>query len=206
MAPLIGAIILAAGRSGRMGRCKALLEIGGKTAVEQIQGNLAEAGIKTQVVITGHHAAEIELAIPSGFCVFNADYAAGGMISSVKSGVRSVRDQCDAMLVALVDHPLVAAETARRLIAAWILEPNKIVRPRYDSRMGHPVVIPATLADSILELPREATLKTWMAQRADQVKVVDVDDEGILIDLDTPADYEKAKRWREGLKGVKLQM
>jgi CTP:molybdopterin cytidylyltransferase MocA len=192
-------MILAAGRSGRMGQCKALLDIGGKTAVERIQEKLDEAGIHRQLVVTGHHAAEIESANPRSICIFNSDYDTGGMISSVKAGASALLGKCDGLLIALVDHPFVLAETMRYLIDAWILEPNKIVRPRYHERTGHPVVIPIAMADSILNLSSEATLKSWMMERMDKIRIVDVNDEGILVDLDTPVDYEKALRRCESL-------
>jgi molybdenum cofactor cytidylyltransferase len=190
--PSIAAMILAAGCSSRMGRCKAILDVGGESAIQHIRGNFRAAGIVEQVIVTGYEAGVIERAVPSAMCVRNSNYAEGGMISSIKVGVATLRGHCDAMLVALVDHPFVASETIRQMVQQWILHPNKIIRPRYDERMGHPVLIPARCADSILALPPEATLKTWMQEHVSDVLIVDVEDPGILMDLDTPADYQEA--------------
>jgi molybdenum cofactor cytidylyltransferase len=198
--PSIAAVILAAGRSGRMGRCKALLDIGGQSALERICGNLRAAGIEKQIIVAGHHHREIHAAMPLGEYVYNADYADGGMISSVKVGIAAIKDNCHSMMIALVDHPFVDVRTIEQIIHASIFHPNKIVRPRYDEKTGHPVLIPSVFADSILSLPGNATLKTWMMQREKEIHVVDVDDAGIRIDLDTPEDYEKAKKRRESLK------
>ncbi|HEY1686969.1 MAG TPA: nucleotidyltransferase family protein [Tepidisphaeraceae bacterium] len=198
--PSIAAVILAAGRSGRMGRCKALLDIGGQSALERICGNLRAAGIERQIIVTGHHHREIHAAMPQGEYVYNTDYADGGMISSVKVGVAAINDKCHSMMIALVDHPFVDVRTIAQIIQASIFHPNKIVRPRYDGKMGHPVLIPGAYADSIHSMPGNATLKTWMMEREQNIHIVDVDDAGIRIDLDTQEDYEKAKKRCESLK------
>ncbi|HWB55062.1 MAG TPA: nucleotidyltransferase family protein [Tepidisphaeraceae bacterium] len=187
----IAAVVLAAGRSARMGRCKALLNIGGKPMIRHILDSLAQADIDQRMVITGHDADLVRSAIGDAKVAHNPGYA-NGMISSVKVGVAAMRDNCDAMFIVLGDHPLIQVDTFRQLIERWTAHSDEIIQPRYDGKPGHPVIIPVAYADSILALPPNATLKTWIQTKADRIQFVDVDDPGIRMDVDTAEDYQRA--------------
>lgn len=202
--PPIAAIILAAGMSARMGKCKSLLDIGGKSVIQHVLDNLDAPGISRRVIVTGHFMELICSAVRGETCIHNAQYAAGGMISSIKIGLAAVAEKCDGVLIVLGDHPLVGTGTFEQIVGQGILHPNKIIQPRYDGKSGHPVLIPGAGIESILALPAEATLKTWMRDRAEQILALEVNDPGILMDVDTPEDYQRAVAMFESARAATL--
>jgi CTP:molybdopterin cytidylyltransferase MocA len=194
----IGAVVVAAGLSSRMGQFKPLMVLDDRPLLAHAIGNLQAVGeLRPFVVVSGHRGDEVRDLVdddPWVNVVHNGDYAAGGMLSSVQAGVRAVAGKCDAFLVALGDHPLVRPETVALLLgAAWVTGAG-VVKPVYRGRGGHPVLIDSRLADAILGLPPEATLKTFMQSVSGRTAELVVDDPGVVMDVDTPEDYRAAEQ------------
>lgn len=186
----IGAIVLAAGKSSRMGQCKSLLEIAGRPMIQHVLDAISQAGITNILVVTGHQPDKIRSAVGArAVCVHNPEFARGGMISSIKAGIAALPCQSSAFLIALGDHPLVRAETIRQMIDQ--LPDSGILQPIHRGRGGHPVLISADQSQQILQLPSSATLKTWMAENQSRIVELETDDPGILIDVDTPREYHR---------------
>jgi molybdenum cofactor cytidylyltransferase len=204
--PTIGAVVLAAGQSLRMGAnvVKATLPFGGKPLLRRVvEGIQCLPEVRVTCVVTGHERAKILHALQNlnVLHVHNPDYATGEMLSSIKTGLGCVRGRADAVLLALGDQPAVRPDTIRAIIRAW-LEADasnrpRIILPSYEGQHGHPILLDSRGIDEILALAGpDATLKTYTAARADQTIDLPVDDPAILEDIDTPADYEQAlKRW-----------
>src|SRR5205814_631099 len=117
------------------------------------------------------------------------------MLSSVQAGVRAIAVAgagCDAFLIAPVDQPLVLPETLRMLSAAWDESRKLIVLPRYRGRRGHPVLVSVVGAGEILALEPSETLKTFVKRHRVRTLEIDVDDEGVVGDIDTPQQYQAA--------------
>jgi molybdenum cofactor cytidylyltransferase len=186
--------------SRRMGRPKMLLPFGEKPLLARVVENLLSvSGISPIVVVTGHNAQEIREAVREYTVniAHNPDYAAGGMLSSVQTGVRALPADCGAFLLALGDQPGVRPETLLALLAAWRETDAPIVRPVYDGKHGHPVLFAARCEPEILALPADATLKDAVIRHAADIWEVAVTDPAILDDIDTPEDYERAlQRWQ----------
>src|ERR1700720_3324918 len=115
---MIAAIVLAAGKSERMGRPKALLPFRGSTFLESILNAIARSSIQHTVVVVGHHRVEIEAQIASPRTVFNPDYEQG-MITSFQAGIRALPSDASGAVLFLVDHPLVEPSTIDLLIAGF---------------------------------------------------------------------------------------
>lgn len=178
-------LILAAGESSRMGRDKALLPYAGTTFVEHLV-RLFLTRVSPVVVVIGHHAGEIQAAVPSlpGVqVVFNPKYQAG-QLSSLQTGLGSIRT--DRVLFTLVDHPAVAPGTLDSLLAH---SRAPLVIPRYQNRRGHPILLAGALIGEILALPPEATAKQVVHSHLSEAILLDLEDPGILRDIDTPEDY-----------------
>jgi CTP:molybdopterin cytidylyltransferase MocA len=111
------------------------------------------------------------------------------MRSSVQTGVAAIGDRCDAFFLMLLDQPLIRPQTLQRLSAHWPLRSPPIVMPSYQSKHGHPLLISAACAPDILALRDSATLHDFVNQHRISIEVLDVDDSGVVTDLDTPADY-----------------
>jgi CTP:molybdopterin cytidylyltransferase MocA len=196
MAPImIVGIILAAGASSRMGRPKALLPIGGDTFVTRVCRTILEAGIDDLVVVAGaEHEAIAEAvgraALPARI-VENARRDEG-QLSSVLTGLAVAdRPGVDAVLVHLVDAPLVRPETVRAVIAAFLRTRAPVVRPSAGGRHGHPVLFARRVFDDLRRADPAVGAKDVLRAHAAEICDVAVEDEGAWRDFDTPEDLAR---------------
>jgi molybdenum cofactor cytidylyltransferase len=190
---MIAGLILAAGESSRMGADKATLTYRGRTFLEAIVQTLGEADIERIVVVLGHHAEEIQrhVKIESAQVVINPDYKSG-QTSSLQVGLRAlIADDPEAILLCLVDHPAVSAETVRRLVAAFRQSSAVVVIPTYKGRRGHPVLIGRQVFEELLELASHAGADSVVRKYRPATQFVEVEDEGIVMDVDDLESYRR---------------
>jgi molybdenum cofactor cytidylyltransferase len=200
---LISAIVLAAGKSERMGSPKALLPISGRTFLENILDAISHTSIEETVVVVGHHRREIEAAIklpraerkrdsaqPQKL-IFNADYEKG-MITSFQTGIRALSWDTAGAFLFLVDHPLVEPATIEAMIAN--LAPDRIVLPTFEGRRGHPVLFSLEVLEEILALPSSEGANIVVRKNPDRIVEVPVNTPGILVDIDTPEQFERLRK------------
>jgi molybdenum cofactor cytidylyltransferase len=191
--PRIEAILLAAGESRRVGYPKPLLEIGGQTFVEHLSEALLRA-VPRVIIVTGAFAERVRKAIPSDPRITvaeNPDYRRG-QLSSLRVGLKMVSDEADAALVHLVDHPAVTVSTFRAIVAEYARAGKPIVIARYRGKRGHPVIFDRSLFDEIVQASDSEGARVVVNRDPDRVRYLDVDDAGVTLDLDTPADLERA--------------
>ncbi|HLH17075.1 MAG TPA: nucleotidyltransferase family protein [Bryobacteraceae bacterium] len=188
-------LILAAGESRRMGSPKALLEYQGETFLDRLV-RLFSAVCSPVIVVTGAHAAEIQARAgqPCAF-VWNGDYRSG-QTSSLQAGLRAVPAEAEGVLFTLVDHPAVSAESIAALTplpdsrGSMMNGRGPLLRvPRYQGRRGHPVWLSAALIPEFLALPATAAARDVVRAHAEQTAFLDLDDPGIVADIDDPAAY-----------------
>lgn len=184
---MIGAIVLAAGSSSRMGRAKADLPIGpgGRSFVDTITGTLAAAGVSAVKVVVAPG-----LPRPPEHAVVNPDPSAG-MLSSLKCGLGAFQDVLDAVLVWPVDHPLVERDTVVALIAAFQCTGAPVVVPTHHGRRGHPVLFAARLFPELTAADPSQGARAVVHAHDDRVELP-VSDDGVVSDIDTPEDYARA--------------
>jgi molybdenum cofactor cytidylyltransferase len=190
---MIAGLILAAGESSRMGRDKALLTYRGRTFLETIAATLREAGIERVAVVLGHHAEEIQRAVelPGVEVVVNATYRLG-QTSSLQVGLRALAaPDLEAVVLCLVDHPAVSARTVRQLVDSFRVSPAPIVVPTHQGRRGHPVVISRALFPALLSLAPSEGANTVIRRHRAATQFVEVDDSGILLDVDDDEVYRQ---------------
>jgi len=190
---MISAIVLAAGQSRRMGQAKMVMPWGNTTVIGQVVQTLAQAGLHEIVVVTGGNRPEVETALGGlpARAVFNPEYAAGEMLSSLQTGLRLLSSQAQAALVALGDQPQMQAEVAQAVATAYQPGQARIVVPSYRMRRGHPWLLPRSLWEEALALRPPQTLRDLLQAHASDTAYVVVETDSILLDLDTPQDYEK---------------
>ncbi|MBT8341420.1 MAG: nucleotidyltransferase family protein, partial [Desulfatitalea sp.] len=186
----ITTIILAAGRSSRMGRFKPLLPFGDAPVVERVVHLHRAVGVGDVCVVTGHRSEELSAALTPYRvrCVFNPDYHAD-MYASLLAGIRSLPGDCRGFFVHLVDIPLVRPATLRALLAQFSRHPDRIQHPTFADQTGHPPLIPASLAPALLDWTGDGGLKAFWSILPDAISEVPVVAEGILLDIDTQDDY-----------------
>lgn len=193
---MIPAIVLAAGKSTRMGRAKATLPLpGGRTFLTRIVATFQDAGVEDVIVVVGFEADAIVASFDaSGLTarfVANSEYERG-QLSSLVAGI-SVADRpgVAGALVTLVDVPLIRSETVRAVVERYRRTHAAIVRPVRGPMHGHPVLIDRALFDAIRHADAAVGVKPIIRAHASAAGDVDVEDEGAFTDIDTPEDYER---------------
>jgi len=198
IATMIPAIVLAAGKSSRMGRSKAALPLpGGDTFVTRIVRTFAAAAVSDVIVVVGHDAQAVVGSFAgtdlSATFVENPDYEQG-QLSSLLAGLRLVdRPGVVAALVTLVDVPLIGVATVRAVVDRYLATRAPIVRPVRGAEHGHPVLIDRSLFDLLRHADPRRGAKDVVRSHASAAGDVPVDDDGAFADADTPDEYERLR-------------
>ena len=185
----IAALLLAAGRSQRMGeRNKLLCEVDGKALLLHALAAACASRCVQTLLVSGHAAAAVEALAQTQpvSLVRNADYASG-MASSLRCGLRALPRDLDGVVVLLADMPRITAAHLDRLIAAFDASAPAIVAPYSHGRRGNPVLWPRQHFAALLELDGDQGARGLLERHAASVTRVDFDDDAIFIDVDTPA-------------------
>ena len=187
----IAAILLAAGRSERMGAFKPLLSFGEKTVIESCVDYLTAGGVNSVVVVLGHRADDVRQQLHQTSVAFalNPD-PTSEMSDSIRCGVQMVPRDAAAILIAPVDHPAVHASVVTSLVGAWE-NGAPLVIPTHEGRGGHPVLIDARYRDKLEQLPAKHTLRSLFEKHAESVKRLEVPSPYIARDMDTWDDYTR---------------
>lgn len=193
----VSAVVLAAGRSARMGKAKQLLRVGGRAMLARTLENVRASGVNEVVLVLGFSAEGIRRELPpallSGVCVVvNADYESG-MASSLRVGLVAVGSAMNAALIVLADQPFVRPETMRRILEQYRESGAKIVVPFCEGRRGNPVLLDRTVFDEAMALEGDVGCRAIFADHEDEMVRVDVEDAGILADIDSREDYERLR-------------
>jgi putative nucleotidyltransferase with HDIG domain len=187
----LAAIVLAAGYSSRMAEFKPLLPLGGCTALERCIGLFRAAGVAEVIAVLGHRAEELQpMAEHAGArCVRNPHFEQG-MFSSVAAGNRALPGWVEAAFVLPADIPLVRPNTIRRLAAAFVHRRAGIVYPVFEERRGHPPLIARKILAEAAEEGATGPLSDLLVRHESEAIDLPVADQGIHMDMDTPADYD----------------
>jgi molybdenum cofactor cytidylyltransferase len=195
----IAALILAAGQSRRMGaENKLLLEIGGKPMVRHVAERVLASAARPVTIVLGHQPDAVKAALDGldvGF-VQNPDYA-DGLSSSLKTGLSAVPENADGAIVCLGDMPGVSTELVDRLIAGFNpVEGRAILAPTRGGRRGNPVLWARRFFDELMTLSGDTGAKHLIGTYGEFLTEIEAPDDGVLIDLDTPA---ALAAYRDGL-------
>ncbi len=192
---MVPGIVLAAGQSSRMGRPKALLPLGRETFLSRVVGALRQGGVEDVVVVTGGDRDAVAAAVRAWpdppRLVHNSRYEEG-QLSSLIAALQVVdRPGVRAVLVTLVDVPLVSSETVRRVLDAYRRTHAPVVRPVRGTRHGHPVVFDRAIFEALRHADPAQGAQAVVHAHANDIVDVPIDDEGPFLDVDTPEDYER---------------
>jgi molybdenum cofactor cytidylyltransferase len=187
----IAAVILAAGKSSRMGQTKALLKIDGHTFLESILKKLQKAGVNDILIVLGNDAGKIrdKISLPERCILIKNFHPEQGPLSSIHLAIMKLKSDINGFLLILVDHPLVSQTTYELIMNE--ADPQKIVIPVYNNKNGHPVYFGRNFFNDLLNAPLNKGARYVVHKYPEYVQKVDVQDAGILRDIDLPEDYEK---------------
>jgi molybdenum cofactor cytidylyltransferase len=187
----VSAIILAAGLSRRMGAFKPLLRFGPTTVIEACIENIRAGGVENVVVVLGEspQAAKLKrhLRYARVTFAFNPD-PNSEMSASLACGIRALPDDARAIIINPADHAAVPAEVVAQLIAEW-RSGAKLIKPTWNGRGGHPVLVDLSFRGELLSLDPQTGLKGLFDEHTDDVRCVPVTSNFIARDLDTWDDY-----------------
>jgi molybdenum cofactor cytidylyltransferase len=176
-----------------MGQDKALLTYGGRTFLETIISILREADVSRVAAVLGHHAEEVQrgVKLEDMEVVINPEYRRG-QTSSLQAGLRALESaDLEAVVLCLVDHPLISADTVRALVASFRRSGAPVVIPTFQNQRGHPVLIAHALFSALLSLDPGEGANTVIGRHREATQFVEVDDQGILLDVDDAEAYRR---------------
>jgi molybdenum cofactor cytidylyltransferase len=196
---MIGAVVLAAGLSTRMGSPKMLLKWGSTTVIEHVVESLNQAGVDEVIVVAGALFEEIKKLLDKRdvIVVVNPNYGNGEMTDSLQTGLSELSKSTTAAMIVLGDQPFISPKTMRMLIEAFEKSPHNIIMPSINNRRGHPWIIRRILWDEIMELQAPLTMRDFMRSNQEDIHYVLVEDENIVKDMDTPEDYRRMQPKKE---------
>ncbi len=200
---MISGILLAAGESKRMQPAfKPLLKWGRRTVVGECVHQMRNSELADIFVVLGHREAEIRpvLAGTGVQFVVNEDYPKG-MLTSVKTGLAMLGPNTDAVMIALVDQPMIQTALINKLIGAYGDGSKGIVIPTYNGKHGHPIIVSVGFVEEIMQLDEASPegLRAFInAHKGDWLEVP-VETPGVLEDMDTPEDYARLSKPAEPL-------
>lgn len=183
-------LILAAGESSRMGTPKALLDFDGLTCLDLVLRACRRPRCTAPLVVVGAAADRIRAALPAGTAVVDNPGFRHGQTSSLKTGLRSLPPDADGFLLFPVDFPLVRSETVDRILTT----DGAIVIPLHAGRRGHPARFGAATVAEFLALGDDEPAHRVVRRDPDRVVEVPVDDEAVVMRMNTPAEYRDCLR------------
>jgi molybdenum cofactor cytidylyltransferase len=203
----VAAIILAAGKSTRMGEPKQLLRLGERTVLERTLENVRAAGVDEIVLVLGSSAATIQRQLPASTfeglkVVVNQAYGQG-MASSLREGLAALPPHIDAALIVLADQPFIRPETLDQIVDRHRLSNAQIVIPMYKGFRGNPVLLDRSVFADVMALDGDVGCRAIFGGHVEGIVKVEVEDVGILLDIDNKEDYERLQRFGESRQDEK---
>jgi len=189
----ISAIVLAAGKSSRMGiDNKLLLEFNGKAMVSHVIDQLVLSNVHQIIVVLGNEAEQVRKSITQNVeFIDNADYNYG-LSTSLIAGINALPPDCEGVMICLGDMPYITADNYNMLIENY--QEDKIIAPTMDGKVGNPIIFSNSYFEKLLKLSGDKGAKKIMKEYPEHVIEVDVGSTAIFNDIDTPdAYYETLK-------------
>ncbi|MDD6919805.1 MAG: nucleotidyltransferase family protein [Eubacteriales bacterium] len=188
-----GAVIVAAGLSSRMKAFKPALPFGDSTVANHIINKLRKLNISPITVVTGHKSEELKdsICFDDVRYVKNEKYSETQMFDSVLLGVEDIMNMCDRIMIMPMDLPAILEETLRQVLSI----DAALIRTTFQGKPGHPIIISSEFAASLKDYNGENGLKGAMESCGLPITNLDVDDEAVYLDIDTPEEYDRLIEW-----------
>lgn len=184
-----GAVIVAAGTSSYINDFKPMLKIGGTTIIKRIITTLKQVGVDDIVVVTGNKADKLEKHIShmGVICMRNERFLETQMLDSARIGLKYLERECQRIFLIPSDIPLFSEDSLRKLLNSSA----EISSPSYQGKEGHPVLISSAIIPMLLSYDGADGLRGAIEYSNKKIMQVPVDDEGILLHVNTANDYEE---------------
>jgi molybdenum cofactor cytidylyltransferase len=191
---VISAIVLAAGTSSRFGRPKQLLDLGGKPMLQHVLDAAIASPVDEVVVVLGHAAREIATAVPPHRGIrfaLNADYE-HGQSTSLRTGLREVDAEAEAVVVLLGDQPGIRSEAIAAVVEAWEASRSTVLQAAYGGRPAHPTLFARAVWPEVGGTHGDQGARGVLRRHPDWIRLVEVGGSP-PDDIDTQEDYDRIK-------------
>ena len=189
---MIAGILLAAGRSQRMGQPKLLLPWHGVPLVRHVARLALRSGIDELIVVIGYRAAHVSAALADlPLRIVENEHFLEGQSTSLRAGLAAVSATTDAAIVLLADQPLLRPATIDALVRCYQEHAPLAVVPRYQGQRGNPVLFARTLFPALQTISGDQGARAVIHEHQDRVQWLDTADQGVLLDVDTPDMYQQ---------------
>lgn len=187
---MIGIVVLAAGRSTRMGSQKLLLPLGDRPVIGHVVAAALRSTLRPVIVVVGHQAADIKAAIvsPDVRIVGNPLYAQG-LSTSLVAGIAALHEDLAGAIIMLGDQPLVTSDHLDEIAALALATGAPVIAAGYNGRRGNPVYFARSLFPELMASTGDEGGRAVIARHADQVVLAPISDESASLDVDDPSDY-----------------
>jgi CTP:molybdopterin cytidylyltransferase MocA len=171
-----------------MGRPKPLLPLGNRTVIRHCLDTIIAAGLRDILVVVGPEGDEVAETLRGlPVAVVKNESRKSEMVASVRIGLRALEDHTSSVLICLTDHPLTSAETLTAVVLGHQETPDKIIIPAYQGKRGHPTLFPRPVVEEVFF---GDNLRDVISRDFGRVRIIEVGDEGVVLDMDTREDYE----------------
>jgi molybdenum cofactor cytidylyltransferase len=188
----VAAIILAAGRSSRMGSHKLLLPYKGRPIVNWVLAAACASQADPVIVIIGHEAQQVEAALQAErwFLALHNPWYVDGMSTSLRIGLAATPNDVNGAIILLGDQPLITPKIINAMIAGSAREPDAIIAASYQGRRGNPVLFPRKYFAELETITGDEGGRSVLARHPERVRLVEIDDALAGADVDTPEEYQ----------------
>jgi len=180
-----------------MGTAKQLLPLGSGTVLQRTLANVRASGLDEIVLVLGSSADSIRRQLPrpvvEGVKVVTNENYEQGMASSLRTGIAALDPNADAALIILADQPFIRPGTFARIVDAYRRTRAKIVIPMHRGARGNPVLLDRSVFGEVMALEGDIGCRAIFGNHLDEIVKVDVQDPGILLDIDSKDDYERLR-------------
>src|SRR5580704_9939350 len=193
----IGAVVLAAGMSSRMGEAKQLLRLGDNILLGQVLEHVRSSRAKDIVLVLGHEAEKIkeQVSTENLTVVINESYQQG-MGTSLRTGLAALPPSVNAALIVLADQPFIRPKTLDLLMDQYMRSNAQIVIPTYKGFRGNPVLLDRSVFSEVMALTGDIGCRAIFGNHLEGIVKVPVEDVGILLDLDSKDDVARLQNFR----------
>ncbi len=190
----VGAIVLAAGGSARMGQPKQLLSVGGQPMVRRVVEAVCAAALAQVVVVVGAHAHRVQQALTGlpADIVLNKAWAEG-LSTSIRTGLDALRPEIQAVLMVLADQPALSPHLVRALVTRYRATGSALVAPFYRGQRGNPVLFDRVLFSELMQVEGDQGGRTVIIHHQAEMECVEVNDPAVTLDIDTLQDYQEMR-------------
>ena len=189
---MICAILLAAGRSRRMGTQKLLLPFGGRTVIAHVAAQITGSAVAHVYAVVGRERERLARELSDcRICIVPNPDPDASMLESVRCGLRAMPQECEGVMVALGDQPGVTSDLIDQTVEAFTTTDRGIVVPSYDGKRGHPMLFSARYRHEVLTQHDEVGLRGLLWAHPEDVYELDVSTPAVLLDMDYPQDYRR---------------